>query len=159
MSQLAEMDRRVVVDRRGTPVTVATSGPWNESCLSTIPIGDQSNNDYNRTMTIEDKTGIVVEAVANGVILQASEIIDTTLDDRSLLGYLVGHAEATYQANARFRKQINSNADHGNRGRDTLWSFMQHWLASKLLKDNNNPPIMRRLLEQSGFANGSYLPG
>jgi hypothetical protein len=107
-------------------------------------------------MTIEDKTGIVVEAVAESVILQASEILDVTLDDRSLLGYLIGHAEATYQTNARFRKQINSNADHGNRGRDTLWSFMQHWLTHKLLKDNNNPSVMRRILEQSGFATGNY---
>jgi hypothetical protein len=107
-------------------------------------------------MTIEDKTGIVVEAVAEGVILQASEILNVTLDDRSLLGYLIGHAEATYHANAKFRKQVNSNADHGNRGRDTLWSFMQHWLTHKLLKDNNNPPVIRRLLEQSGFATGSY---
>ena len=107
-------------------------------------------------MTIEDKTGIVVEAVADGVILQSSEILDVTLDDRSLLGYLIGHAEATYQTNSKFRKQINSTADHGNRGRDVLWSFMQHWLAHKLLKDSNNPPVMRRLLEQSGFATGSY---
>lgn len=44
--------------------------------------------------------------------------------------YLVEHAEATYKANKSFAKHVQSEADYGNRGRDYLANFMQHWLAA-----------------------------
>lgn len=102
--------------------------------------------------SIEDDTGIVAEAVAEGVLSQAERLLDHQLDD-SLLGQLVMHAEATYQESKPFRAKIRSR---GNRGRDNLWSYMQHWLASLLLEASNHNPAVRRILENSGFSVGRY---
>jgi hypothetical protein len=53
---------------------------------------------------------------------------------------LAKRAEATYAANESFRKIIKSR---GDRGRDSLYAFMRHWLASDLHK--NSPRIYARL--------------
>ena len=103
-------------------------------------------------MTIEEKTGIIPEAVAEGVIEKASSILGVTLDDSSLVGYLTGCAEATFKANPKFRRRVCSIAEDGNRGRDYLWGYRQHWLSSKLLRDNHDSPRMRHLLVDSGFS-------
>lgn len=111
--------------------------------------------------SIEEATDIIVEIAAEGVVDQAKRLLGheyflRCCSDVTAVGYLTGHSEATYQANPRFRAKVNSNADHGNRGRDYLWSFMQHWLSAYLLKVTHNAPELRRALEESGFSTGRY---
>lgn len=106
--------------------------------------------------TIEDDTGIVVEIAAEAVVNKAADLLGRDLPADVLAAYLAGHAEATYQASPSFRKKVRSNADHGNRGRDLLYAFMQHWLSSKLVRESDGNPAVRRALVDSGFSSGAW---
>lgn len=106
--------------------------------------------------TIEEDTGILVEIAAEAVVRQAENLLELDLEEPLLIEYLRGYAEALYQASPSFQKKVRSNADHGNRGRDNLYAFMQHWLSSRILKDNQNDPSVRRALVDSGFSMGRW---
>ena len=106
--------------------------------------------------TIENDTGIVVVIAAEAVVQKAADLLGRGLPTDVLAAYLVGHAEAIYQASPSFRKKVRSNADHGNRGRDNLYAFMQHWLSSKIVRESDNSPAVRRALVDSGFSMGAW---
>ena len=103
-----------------------------------------------KKFSIEADTSILVDVVAESVCDEASRLLDKPLDDERLIGYLVEHAETIYANNPNFRKNIRSEANHGNAGRDYLYSYMRHWLASKLSKQGYS----RKLLIDSGFSMG-----
>lgn len=68
-----------------------------------------------------------------------------------LANWLTNYANTVYKHNASWRKKIKA---HGNKGRDTLYAFMRHWLASDLRK--TEPAAYRVLGER--FAMGEELP-
>ena len=103
--------------------------------------------------SIEDDTGILPYAVADGVLDEVQAFTgDEILDARALADRLAAMADETYKHNERFRKQIRAN---GDRGRDQLWVWMRHWVASELHR--HYPAIYRKL--PSSFATGHPLPG
>lgn len=104
--------------------------------------------------SIEDDTGIVTMVLAEAVVEKAAALLGPAINNQELSGYLVGHADAVYETNPRFRKEIQSEADHGNSGRDTLFAYMQHWVSSKILRDTENAPSVRASLVDSGFSTG-----
>jgi hypothetical protein len=106
--------------------------------------------------TIEQDTGIVTIVLAETVVERAAMLLGHPVNALELAGYLVGHADAIYEANAKFRREIQSEADHGNRGRDILFAYMQHWVSSKILRDTENAPSTRRALVDSGFSMGRW---
>lgn len=98
------------------------------------------------TGKIEDDTGIIPEAVADGVLEEFQLETDFALPAemaRTLADELATQAQAIYSHNASFAKKIRSNRDHGNAGRDTLYAFMRHWLASALKKQH--PAAFKKL--------------
>jgi hypothetical protein len=106
--------------------------------------------------SIEEDTGIMTMVLAETVVERAAKLLDHAVNTQEISGYLVGHADAVYEANAKFRKAIQSEADHGNRGRDTLFAYMQHWVSSKILRDTENAPSVRAALVDSGFSTGRW---
>jgi hypothetical protein len=106
--------------------------------------------------SIEEATSILSYAVAESVVSEASYLLKLDLP-RDLAEWLVGYAEAIYANSKNFRKKINSNANHGNAGRDYLYAFMKHWLSSEILKrskSDDDCPRIRKILETSGFVVG-----
>lgn len=113
--------------------------------------------------TIGEDTAIMPDLIAEAVVEIANRLLggsspDGVFDERDIgiyIGRLAEQAETLYASNTDFRKKIRSNANHGNAGRDYLYAFMQHWLASRLLKDSGNRPEWHRALVDSGFSVGS----
>jgi hypothetical protein len=108
------------------------------------------------THDIEDETGIIRDVVAEKVTEEAASLLESPLTPETvqyLVGYLTGHAAATYEASASFRKKINAR---GNKGRDALYTYMRHWASAELVKANQHDPNVRRVLEQSGFSIGHF---
>lgn len=95
-------------------------------------------------MTIEQDTHIMTDVVAEAVVDQVTayladkgrtDLATRIATDRPALEkHLVEHAEAVYANNEKFRKDVRSKRDKGCRGRDTLYAFMRHWLASEMRK-------------------------
>ena len=108
--------------------------------------------------SIEEDTSIVPVLLAEAVVSDAEILLGIKLPS-DLDEWLAGYAEAVYANNERFRKKVQSNADHGNAGRDYLYAFMCHWLSSEILKrtmhDDDHPRI-RETLMQSGFSMGHH---
>jgi len=98
--------------------------------------------------SIEQETALLPQVIADSVCLEAA----TYLQSEKLMGYtgqLVGRAENTYAVNARWRRQLQRQD-----GRDVLYSFMRHWLAALLKKEQ--PRLFAEL--PPSFANGQQLP-
>ena len=109
--------------------------------------------------SIQEDTGIIPEAVADGVVAEANYLLNANIEEdirTDIVGYLSGYAEAVYANNPDFRKNIRSKRDEGNAGRDWLYSYMRHWLAAELLKScpENDKARFRRILEASEFSMG-----
>lgn len=109
-----------------------------------------------RIHTIEEDTPIIPGAVAESVLAEASRLLDIDLSP-DLTEWLSGYATAVYANNPKFRKAINSEANHGNAGRDTLYAYMRHWLSSEIL--NRHPggvdySRIRDRLMNTGFSMG-----
>jgi len=103
--------------------------------------------------SIEHDTPIMPLVVADTVIEEVERYLNVTLPKRrKIADALAGRAEELYQYNADWRKKMLAK---GNIGRDTLYSFMRHWLASTLQRQQ--PAMYRRL--PASFANGEPLPG
>ena len=99
---------------------------------------------------IDADTGIIPEAVAEATIEHAQIITGENIKNyRAAEKYLVGHAEAVYAANKDFRKKVQSEADHGNAGRDYLFTYMRHWLAAWLKKHDSK--VFRKLPSGYGW--------
>lgn len=71
-------------------------------------------------------------------------------NDETLVTYLTDRANTIYTRNKSFRKTIRAR---GNRGRDTLASFMRHWLSAFLVRQS---PSFRNLIPES-FATGEPI--
>ena len=73
---------------------------------------------------LERDTPIVAIAAARAVIESRSVGLDQPLPD-SVAVYLARRAHVHYIHSPSFRRVIRAR---GNRGRDTLYAFMHHWL-------------------------------
>lgn len=81
---------------------------------------------------IEDDTPILPHVVADVVISEVERCFPLKMSDResrALADKLADRADRVYQVNEQFRRQIRAR---GDRGRDTLYAFTRHWLASEL---------------------------
>jgi hypothetical protein len=103
-----------------------------------------------RHFDIEADTSILVDVVAESVCDEASRLLGDPIDTEHMIEYLVDHAQQIYEHNPTFRKNIRSEANHGNAGRDHLYTYMRHWLTSELVKQVHD----RRKLIDSGFSMG-----
>ncbi len=107
----------------------------------------------------DENCAIIPEVVADSVVSEASNLFFSVTPKRTwspsaraaMIAHLTDHAEATCQANATFKKSILGT--RGNAGRDRLYMWMRHWLASYLAKKH---PDIRSALGFVGFANGQY---
>lgn len=96
---------------------------------------------------IEDDTPIVPWIVADGVIIDAQHGLGRPLSEKmelSLANGLVKKAQVVYKNNESFRKKIRAR---GNKGRDTLYAFMHHWLAAAIKK--RNPALYKQMEKRS----------
>lgn len=98
---------------------------------------------------IDQDTPILPYIVAGTVVQEVERYTGEALSNEYVEA-LVAHAHATYNADASFRRKIRAK---GNKGRDTLYAFMRHWLAADLKK--KQPDIYEQL--PSGFASGEPL--
>jgi hypothetical protein len=129
-----------------------------------------------RQKTIEERNpSMIVELMAEAVVEEASFLLQDLKDSkrtkklgvevskylksRKPVEYLTDRAETIYANNPRFAKKVDSNANHGNAGRDYLMGFMRHWLSADLGEISRKNPDVRRILERSGFSWYGYHPG
>jgi len=95
---------------------------------------------------IEEGASLVPEIVAESVIEEVERFLDTGIPHREMtVQGLSMQARATYKANAAWRTKINDRW-----GRERLYAFMRHWLASDLKK--TAPAIYAKL--PSSFSRG-----
>jgi hypothetical protein len=99
---------------------------------------------------IEMETPLVPAAVAAAVCEEAGVWLGEPLP-LWWRRVLVRRANAIYARNSNFRRKIRGR---GTRGRDWLWTFSRHWLASLLL--NHRPDLHERL--PSSYSVGRPLP-
>lgn len=108
--------------------------------------------DYERareeTYDIEADTPLMLDVVADTVVGEIELYLDTALAARGeAIVYLLTTARETYQTNAKWRAKIR----HEVSGRDTLYTFMRHWLAAWIRR--NEPALS----VPESFANGLPL--
>ena len=73
-------------------------------------------------------TGLLPYAVADGVLDEVENYTGDTIAFKHTLAEALGEkAETVYAHNPKFRRQVQGAA-----GRDHLWTFMRHWVASEL---------------------------
>jgi len=77
--------------------------------------------------------------IADSVIYEASVFLDTELPSE-WSDWLDQRAERCYAKNAHFRRIVRRR---GNGGRDALYRFFRHWLASRLRRERHG--LFRRL--------------
>ena len=102
---------------------------------------------------IEDDTPILPYMVADNVIDEVGNCVPLDMspaEQRALADKLADRADTVYASNETFRRKIRGR---GNTGRDTLYAFMRHWLASELKK--TRPRVFAKL--PSSFMNGEQL--
>lgn len=80
------------------------------------------------TGRISEETALLPEIIAEGITTDKDEIL-----------FLTSKAETLFQNSKSFRKSINAN---GNKGRDNLYMFMEHWLKALRLKTGKVIPFM-----------------
>lgn len=74
--------------------------------------------------SISEKTDLIPEIIARQIT-----------DNESEVSYLINRAEIHFHHSKHFRDSITAK---GNKGRDNLYMFMDHWLKSFKLKNNQN---------------------
>ena len=95
-------------------------------------------------------TPILPEVVAETVVQEVEHYLGKPLPETSVKA-LVDQQARLYACSADWRKKMQAT---GNRGRDTLFAFMRHWLTSDLKKAD---PALHSRLPQS-FWMGQELP-
>lgn len=65
---------------------------------------------------IADETALIPEIIAECIT-----------QDKNEISYLINRAEILYQNSDSFKKRITAK---GNKGRDSLYTFMDHWLQA-----------------------------
>lgn len=99
--------------------------------------------------SIYDDTPIMPWVVSNSVVEEAARYLRIDIPNRvELEKYLENRAEEVYANNREWRRRINAS---GNKGRDTLYAFMRHWLAAEL------PRRMPGVRLPESFANGHEI--
>ena len=87
--------------------------------------------------------------IADSVLGEAALFLHTDLPDE-WADWLDARAERVFARHGQFHRLISSEANGGNMGRDNLYKFMRHWLASRLARER--PALFRRL--PPGYALG-----
>lgn len=77
--------------------------------------------------TISEETALLPEIIAEGITQNEDEIT-----------YLVKRAEIHFQNSETFKKAITMR---GDKGRDNLYMFMEHWLKALRLKNRKGYTI------------------
>lgn len=103
-----------------------------------------------QTRTIEDDTPILPDVVAESVVEKVEAKYGITLG-RAAADRLVARQARLYASNASWRKKMNAR---GNKGRDTLYAFMLHWLAADM--KTRHPSVSRAVAEAAWY--GTPLP-
>lgn len=81
-----------------------------------------------RKRTIEDDTPIMPDVIAEGTVEKVERTYKIRLG-RAYVDRLVKRQATLYATSAPWRRKMNAA---GNRGRDTLYAFMLHWLAADM---------------------------
>jgi hypothetical protein len=103
-----------------------------------------------RRPQLESETGLPVAFMARCVVEDLARFLGVALPVRCI-ARLAAQARTVYAHSPRFREMLNRP---GERGRDCLYRFLQHWLAAALY--SSDPDLYRRLLP--GYATGESLP-
>lgn len=98
---------------------------------------------------IERATQLMPWLIADSVLGEAARFLDTDLPSE-WADWLDARAERVFARRGQFHRLISSNANEGNAGRDDLYKFLRHWLASRLAR--KRPALFRRL--PHGYALG-----
>ena len=99
----------------------------------------RANARRKRAQSMEDETSLMPEAVADAVTEEVEQYVGLEHGSlRPLANELADQARAIYGANADFAKKLRADS-----GRDTLYSFMRHWLAALLKK--KRPDVFAKL--------------
>lgn len=99
---------------------------------------------------IERDTELMPWLIADSVVAEAGRWLGVDLPEE-WSAWLDKRAEGCYKKSAHFHKLLHRR---GNGGRDTLYVFMRHWLAAKMMKEA--PALARRMPRD--FANGIACP-
>lgn len=99
---------------------------------------------------LERDTLLWPRAIAESVCYEVSRFLDEPLPDRYVI-WLEAKTQRCYAAHRHFHKRLKSR---GNLGRDWLYVYMRHWLASLLKLER--PDLYYCLPEN--FGNGHRLP-
>jgi len=91
--------------------------------------GRHAPNAKRQAKSMEDATALIPEVVADAVIGEVESYVGGDGSLRQYADELADRARAIYGANADFAKKLRRES-----GRETLYSFMRHWLASLLKK-------------------------
>lgn len=102
---------------------------------------------------IEAATDLVPLWVAESVVHEAAAWLDTGLP-AEWPAALAAKAERCFAGHRQFHRLIRARGNSGNAGRDNLWKFMRHWLASRLARERRS--LYRQLPES--YALGMPLP-
>lgn len=98
---------------------------------------------------IEEDTPILPSVVAETVIEKVNACHGTRLGSK-YVAKLVHRQALLYARNSEWRKWMRAR---GNKGRDTLYEFMFHWLASEIRK--THPTVSKSVAEYA--ANGQPM--
>lgn len=98
-------------------------------------------------MSIATDTPLIPIIAAETVVEQLAAYLGEALPS-TYASRMADHAEAVYAANALFRRRVNAS---GDLGREHLYVFMRHWLASYIKEDSE--ALFARL--PSGFCTGA----
>jgi len=101
-------------------------------------------NAKRQAKSMEDATALIPEVVADAVIGEVESYVGGDGSLRQYADELADRARAIYGANADFAKKLRRES-----GRETLYSFMRHWLASLLKK--KRPDVFARLPRGYGW--------
>jgi hypothetical protein len=101
-------------------------------------------------------TGIIPSVIAMTVVESVMSHypgVLKTSEGSAIATRLMHKAEEVYANNSHFAKKLNGK---GNKGRDTLYAFMQHWCAAELKEAN--PTLWHKIeTEHPRFALGQEL--
>jgi hypothetical protein len=110
-----------------------------------LEVADESGYARNaRRQSMEDATALIPEVVADAVIGEVESYVGGDGSLRQYADELADRARAIYGANAEFAKKLRRES-----GRDTLYMFMRHWLASLLKK--KRPDVFAKLPRGYGW--------
>ena len=103
---------------------------------------DENGRWFDPDSRMEKATEIVPLWVAESVLNEAAAWLRTTLPEEWPAA-LAAKAERSFARHRQFHRLVCARGNSGNAGRDNLYKFMRHWLASRLAGER--PALYRRL--------------